>query len=129
MIGDKTEHFQGKNTDLAALQTHIEEYLKGDKFTVQSSPSSDKGTVIQAKKGGWLRGAIDANHAMTIAISGAPEDFTVHVGIGKWIENIAVAAAETLLVSGLFLVVDVAESAWTFEIEDKLVKEIKKFVG
>jgi hypothetical protein len=26
-------------------------------------------------------------------------------------------------------VVDVAESAWNFEIEDKLVKEIEAFVG
>jgi hypothetical protein len=34
-----------------------------------------------------------------------------------------------LLLSDLFLVVDVAESAWNIEIEDKLVKDIKSFVG
>ena len=39
------------------------------------------------------------------------------------------AAIETLLISELFLVVDVADSAWNVEIEDKLVKNIKSFIG
>jgi hypothetical protein len=34
-----------------------------------------------------------------------------------------------LLISDLFLIVDVADSAWNLEIEDKLVKNIKSFVG
>jgi hypothetical protein len=129
MIGDKVEHFQGKGTNLDALKAHIEEYLKGDGFTVQSSPSNDQGTLIQAKKGGFLRATIDANHAMNIMISGTPEDFTVRIGIGKWLQNLAVAAVETLVVSELFLVVDVGENIWTVEIEDKLVKDLKQFVG
>jgi hypothetical protein len=29
MIGDRTEHFEGKSTDLSALQSHIERYLAG----------------------------------------------------------------------------------------------------
>jgi hypothetical protein len=72
---------------------------------------------------------VDADRAMTIMISGTPADYTVRIGIGKWLEHLAVAAVETLLISDLFLVVDVAESAWNFEIEDKLVKDIKTFVG
>jgi hypothetical protein len=40
-----------------------------------------------------------------------------------------VAAIETLLVGDLFLVVDVADSAWNLEIEDKLVKDLKTFMG
>ena len=129
MVGDKLEHFQGKSTDLSALQSHIEEYLKADGFTVQSSAPGAQGTVIQAKKGGWLAGIIDADRALTVSIEGSPADFTVHVGIGKWLQHLAVAAFETLLLSDLFLVVDVAETAWNFEIEDKLVKDIKSFVG
>jgi hypothetical protein len=129
MIGDKEEHFQGKGTDLSALQSHIEEYLKTDGFTVQTSTPSDQGTVIQAKKGGFLRGVVAAARAMTIAITGIPADFTVRIGIGKWLEHLGVAAIETLLISELFLVVDVADAAWNIEIEDKLVKDIKSFVG
>jgi hypothetical protein len=129
MVGDKEEHFQGKGTDLAALQSHIEEYLKNDGFSVQTSAPSDQGTVLQAKKGGFLRGVVAADRAMTITISGTSADFTVRIGIGKWLEHLATAAIETLLISDLFLVVDVAESAWNIEIEDKLVKDIKTFVG
>lgn len=129
MIGDKQEHFQDKGTDLNALQSHIEDYLKTDGFTVQTSAPSSQGVVIQARKGGWLAGIIDADRAMTITISGSPADFTVRIGIGKWLQHLAVAAIETLLISDLFLVVDVPESAWNIEIADKLVKDIKSFVG
>jgi hypothetical protein len=45
------------------------------------------------------------------------------------LQHLGVAALETLLISELFLVVDVAESAWNLEIEDKLVKQIEAFVG
>jgi hypothetical protein len=128
-IGDKTLHFQGKGTDLAALQQKIEDYLKSDGFSVQASAPSGKGTVLQAKKGGFLRGVVDADRALSVMIAGDASDFTVRVGIGKWLEHLGVAAVETLLISDLFLVVDVAESAWNLEIEEKLVKQIESLVG
>jgi hypothetical protein len=129
MIGDKEEHFQGKGKDPSAVQSHIEEYLKNDGFTVQTSAPSDQGVVVQAKKGGFLRGVVDADRSLTITIKGSADDLTVRVGIGKWLENLGVAAIETLLISALFLVVDVADSAWNVEIEDKLIKDLKKFMG
>ncbi|MGD1049837.1 MAG: hypothetical protein ABR947_02050 [Solirubrobacteraceae bacterium] len=129
MIGEKTEHFEGKSTDLDALKSHIEEYFTKDGFTVQTSPASDQGVVLQAKKGGWLAGVVDADRALTVTVTGTPADFTVHIGIGKWREHLAIAAIETLVLSELFLPIDVAESAWNIEIEDKLVKDIKAFVG
>jgi hypothetical protein len=129
MIGEKTEHFQGKGKDPAAVQSHVEEYLKADGFTVQTSSPSDKGVVIQAKKGGFLREVVDADRALTISIAGSADDLTVHVGIGKWLEHLGVAAIETLLISELFLVVDVAESAWSLEVEDKLLKDLREFIG
>jgi hypothetical protein len=129
MVGDKVERFQGKGKDPSAVQSHIEGYLKNDGFTLQTSSPSAQGVVIQAKKGGFLRGVVAADRAMTITITGSPDDFTVHVGIGKWLEHLGVAVIETLLISDLFLVVDVAESAWNLEIEDKLVKDLKTFVG
>ncbi len=51
MIGDRVEHFEGKGTDLSALQSHVEGYLRGDGFTVQTSAPSAQGTVIQASTG------------------------------------------------------------------------------
>ncbi len=129
MIGDKVMHFQGKGTDLADLQQKISSYLESDGFTVQSSAPSTQGTLIQAKKGGWLRGVVDADRALTILVSGTPADFTVRIGIGKWVEHLVVAGLETLVISELFLVVDVADTAWNFEIEDKLARQVDSFVG
>jgi hypothetical protein len=34
-----------------------------------------------------------------------------------------------LLISDLFLVVDIADSAWSLEVEDKIIVDLKKFVG
>lgn len=129
MLGDKEEHFEGKGTEISALQAHIEEYLKNNGFTVQTSAPSDQGTVIQAKKGRFMSEIIDADRALTIKIAGTPNDFTVRFGVGKWLQHLGVAAVETLLVSELFLVVDVAESLWTLEIENKLIADVKTFIG
>jgi hypothetical protein len=129
MVGEKVVRFQGKDRDPGYVQGHIEDYLKSDGFTVQTSKPSGQGVVIQAKKDGFLRAVVDADRAMTIAIAGSPNDFTVRIGIGKWLEHLGVAVIETLLISDLFLVVDVAETAWNLEIEDKLVKDLKAFVG
>jgi hypothetical protein len=128
-VGEKVMHFQGKSTDLGELQQKVEGYLKSDGYTVQSSPPSGQGSVTQAKKGGVLAGIIAADRALTVWISGASDDFTVRVGIGKWVEHLGVTAVETLLLSQLFLVVDVGEMGWNFEIEDKLAKQIESFVG
>ena|SRR5579864_6939532 len=129
MIGEKVQQFQGKDTDLNDLQAKIESYLKSEGFTVQTSPPGPDGTVIQAKKGGCLSAVIDADRALTILISGDSGNFTVRIGIGKWLEHLGVAVVETALLSTLFLVVDVAEMAWNLEIENKLAKQVESFVG
>lgn len=129
MLGDKTVHFEGKGTDLSALEAHIVKYLTDDGFKVQSSVASDQGTVIQAKKDGFLRTVVDADRAFTITVTGDPADFTLRFGVGKWLQHLGVAAIETFLVSDLFLVVDIADSAWSLEVEDKLIADVKAFVG
>jgi hypothetical protein len=128
-IGEKVLHFQGKGTDLNDLQGKITSYLQSEGFTVQNSPSSAQGTVIQAKKGGFLDKVIAADRALSILVSGDSSDFTVRIGIGKWLDHLGIAAIETLLLSDLFLLVDVGEMAWNLEIENKLAKQIETLVG
>ena len=85
--------------------------------------------MIQAQKAGILRDIITADRAFTIMITGQPNDFSIRVGIGKWVQNIAVAAAEAVLLSVLFLAVDVPEMLRTTHVENQIVKEIQQIVG
>lgn len=47
----------------------------------------------------------------------------------KWVQNIAVAAAEAILLSVLFLAVDVPEMLWTRHVENGIVQRITTLVG
>ena len=85
--------------------------------------------IIQAQKAGILRDIITAGRTFSILITGQPNDFTIHVGIGKWIQNIAVVAVETILITWLFLAVDVPEMLWTQHVEKGIIKEITQIVG
>ncbi len=129
MIGEKVKRYQGKNTDLDGLKTKIEEYLKNDGFKVQSSQPSPHGIVIQTQKGGFLSAVIAADRAFNIVIDGEPNDFTVRLGIGKWLEHLGVTAIEALLISELFLLVDVPEMAWNLHVENNIMKQIDSFIG
>ena len=128
MVSEKTLHFTGKNKDLNALSQQIVQQLNTKGYKTQSK-SAPLGIVIQAKKAGILRDIITADRAFSILIAGQPNDFTIHIGIGKWIQNIAVAAVETLLLTWLFLAIDVPEMLWTEYVEKKIIKEINQIVG
>jgi len=128
LVSKKEMRFQGKNKDLNQLAQQISQFLQSDGYKVQST-TGGSGPGIQAQKAGILRDIITADRCFTIALSGQPNDFTVTIGIGKWIQNIAVAAAEVLLVSALFLAVDVPEMLWTRHVESTIANKITQMVG
>ena len=128
MVRERTLTIQGKGRDPNALGEAIAQDLKGQGYKVQSSPSP-QGYVVQATKAGILRDIITADRAFTILISGQPNDFTVRVGIGKLIQNLAVTAVEALLLTELFLVVDVPEMLWTTHVEKQVIQEITQIIG
>jgi hypothetical protein len=128
MVAEKNLRFQGKNKDLDQLAQQIEQQMKTDGYKTQST-KAPVGNIIQAQKAGILRGIIDADRAFTIVIAGQPNDFSVHIGIGKWIQNLGVMAVEAILLSVLFLAVDVPEMLWTAHVENGVAKEITQIVG
>jgi len=128
LVSEKVMRFQGKNKDLNQLSQQIVQQLESEGYKTQST-TAPLGIVIQAKKAGILRDIITADRAFSILITGQPNDFSIHVGIGKWIQNLAVAAAEVILLSWLFLAVDVPEMLWTRHIENTIVKEITQIIG
>jgi hypothetical protein len=128
VVSEKVLRFQGKNKDLKQLSDQIAQYMQNNGYKVQSTVAP-MGYVVQAQKAGILRDIITADRAFTIMVAGQPNDFTIHIGIGKWIQTIAVAAAEAVLLSALFLAVDVPEMLWTRHVEGELAKELTRIVG
>ena len=129
MVSEKIVRFQNKNKDLKQLSDQIVDMLSSDGYKTQITPNAPVGTIIQVKKAGILRDIITADRAFTIMITGDANDFAVHIGIGKWIQNIAVATAEALLLSLLFLAVDIPEMLWTVHVENEILKRITLLVG
>jgi hypothetical protein len=127
-VSEKVLHYQNKNKNLDQLTNQIVQQLQSEGYKTQTA-SAPLGRVIQAQKAGVLRDVITADRAFTILIAGQPNDFAIHIGIGKWVQNLAVAAVEVLLVSVLFLPVDVSEMLWTRHVEQGLAKEINQIVG
>lgn len=128
MVSEKILRFQNKGKDPAQIAQQIEQQLQADGYKTQSK-AAPIGNVIQAQKAGILRDLIAADRCFTVVVSGQPDDFTVHIGIGRWIQNIGVAAVETLFLSVLFLAVDVPEMLWTTHVEGELSKQIQSIVG
>ena len=128
MKATKTLTYQNTHVDLDALRQNIVSYLQSDGFKVQEPKPGQNRMLIQAQKGGFLRDIISAERALNILIEGTPEDFKVQIGIGKWIQNIAVTAVETILLTELFLPLDVAEMLWNFHVENGVAKRIDEMV-
>jgi hypothetical protein len=129
MVAEKVVQFQNKNKDLNQLSQQIVQMLQSDGYKTQINTGAPVGIVIQAKKAGILRDIITADMAFTIMITGDPTNFAVHIGIGKWIQNLAVAAAEALLLSVLFFAIDIPEMLWTRHVENEILKKIVQMVG
>jgi hypothetical protein len=127
-VFEKILRFQGKGKDLGQLSQQIAQQLQTEGYKVQSR-SAPMGYIVQAQKAGILRDIFLADRAFTILTTGEPNDFTIHIGIGKWVQNIAVAAVEVLLLSTLFLAVDVPEALWTVHVENGIANQIKQVVG
>lgn len=128
VISEKVLHFQGKNRDLDQLSQQIIQKLSSEGYKIQST-NNPMGIIIQAKKAGVLRDIITAERAFTILISGQPNNFTIHIGIGKAMQNLAVASVEAILTVGLFLIVDIPEILWTGEVEKGIIKDMIQIVG
>ena len=131
MVTEKEMRFQGKNKDLSQLSQQISAYLQNDGYKIQSAilTAPSAGFVIQAKKENILRDIITAERCFTITITGESNDFMVKIGIGKWIQNIAVALAEAAIISALFLAIDVPEMLWTVHVENTIVKKITELAA
>jgi hypothetical protein len=127
LVSEKIIRFQGKNIDLDQLSQRIYQQLESEGYKMQST-TAPLGIIIQAQKVGIMRDIITADRAFTILVTGQPNDFSIHVGIGKWLQDLAIMATETILLSWLFLAIDVPEMLWTRHVENEIIQEITQIV-
>jgi hypothetical protein len=127
LVSERIIRFQGRNMNLDQLSGQIYRQLESEGYKVQST-TAPVGIVIQAQKAGIMREIITADRAFTILITGQPNDFSVHVGIGKWGRDLAIMATETILLSWLFLAIDIPEMLWTRHVENGIIMEITQIV-
>lgn len=124
----KKEKEYGKKVDLDKLAGMMENYLRADKWKVQVG-NTENGKLIQAKKGGILRDIFAADRALNILFTDTTNGFKVTMGLGKWLQNIGVTIIETVLLTALFVVVDIPEMLWNAEIEIKILRKLDEFVA
>ena len=73
-------------------------------------------SVDRAFKGAW-RTVLAADRSFTITITGEPNSFTVSFGIGRWLQNLSVAALEGMAIGPAVFVAEVPISLWDYDIE------------
>ena len=117
-----------KQVDLTNLTQGFAGYLQNGGWRVQQASDGQK-ALIQAQKAGILRDIITADRALTFSFENAPNGLQVGVGISKWLKNIGIAVVEALILSEIFLVVDIPEMLWTEHVEKGLMKELDQRIN
>ena len=122
-----SREFVNKNVSLDKLADDIEEHLELQGYKTQRA-DQDNSHIIQAQKSGVLRDLIAGDRAFTVLITGEPNKLKVSIGVGKWLQNLAVSFLEGLLLTPLVFFVEIPVQFWSYEIEGKLWEFIDKQV-
>jgi len=117
-----------KQVDLNYVVNSLMGQLSSEGYKVQSNVGQNM-AVVQAKKEGILRTLVAANRAFTFTFNNTINGLQVKIGMGAWVENLAATAVETIVLSPLFLLVDVPEMLYNEHIEGKFSKIIENVVN
>lgn len=100
-------------------------YLINNGWKVQSNVQQDR-AILQAQKFGILRGLIAADRALTFVFTAeSGGQVKVDVGVGRLLGDITITAIEVLLLSEIFIVIDIPEIAWSDHVEKELLNELQ----
>jgi|BEDMetMinimDraft_2_1075160.scaffolds.fasta_scaffold43896_1 hypothetical protein len=124
----KKEKVYHRDMDLDQLANSLAERLKSQGWQTQVA-KTDNGVLLQARKAGILRDIFAADRSLSILFSKTNDGFKVTIGVGKWLQRIGITLIEAVLISELFLLVDVPEMIWNAEVENNVLREIDAMVG
>ena len=128
MTNEQRIVFRNKNLDLKKLTLEIVNQFSAEGYTSQWA-KTDLGYWIQLAKQSLLRTITAGDRVFHILVSGTPNDFTVRVGVGKMVKDVAVTAVEGILLSGWFLAVNIPNMLWTQHVEGNVINKIKQIVA
>lgn len=119
----KVIEYKDKNVDLNSLAKDIENWFKSEGYVTQISCQQDK-YLVQATKTGWFRTIIASSRAFNVLIEGSPNNFTVTLGAGAWINNLAVVGVAAVLTCGLIFFAVGGAALWAKKIQNDVFKYI-----
>jgi hypothetical protein len=122
-----SREYVNKRVSLEKLTDDIEEYFQDQGYKTQRL-DQEKGNVVQAQKAGVLRDLVAGDRAFTVVVAGQPDNLKISIGVGKWLQNLAVSIVEAALLTPLLFFVEIPLSLWSYEIEGEIWKFIDQQV-
>ena len=122
--------FKGADVNLKDLANQIQTFLRNDGFVKTKIEDDGYGNYfdVQGIKSGWWRTISSSRKAIHVIIEGAPNRFTVNVGVGEWGKNIGVASLTAISTMGIGLIFQGAGIGSNILFERKLNKFINSAV-
>ena len=122
--------FKGADVNLKDLANQIQTFLRNDGFVKTKIEDDGYGNYfdVQGIKSGWWRTISSSRKAIHVIIEGAPNRFTVNVGVGEWGKNIGVASLTAISTMGIGLIFQGAGIGSNILFERKLNKFIHSAV-
>ena len=123
--------FKGADVNLKELANEIQNFLRNDGFVKTKIEDDGYGNYfdVQGIKSGWWRTISSSRKAIHVIIEGAPNRFTVNVGVGEWGKNIGVASLTAISTMGIGLIFQGAGIGSNILFERKLNKFINSAVS
>lgn len=118
-----TTHYVNKNTNFTYLTSQIQRWFKDINFPTQTIKGDGK-WLIQARKNNWLRSIVAGARSIDTVIDGTPDDFTVRITTGKWINNSVMVGFAAFITCGASAVATGICATWTLKIK----RDLKKFI-
>lgn len=116
--------FDAKNVDLNVLVENIEKWFKNKKFVTQVLQAESK-WLIQATKQSIWRTITASARAYSVRVDGSPNEFTIEIGVGKWINNTASLAIITVLSGTILLPFCGTATIWS----KKISRDLKNYIN
>jgi len=120
-------YYPGVEADTAQLTQELRNLFDAD-YEVQTMQVSST-AVLQARKSGTLRDLTGLSSALTIKITPEHGGTRVEIGMQRWFDKAAVAAAAVILSWGLLLALPALGAYWQYKLTEDAWKIIEDHIA